>query len=105
MTQFAVPEPVKGFRFDDDHLMSCFDFALPQIIETYASHFTTAFGLSQEIADRIRILCEYTIKGGKKNRGMLVVIGTRDLCQAKGVEFESKLSFSLALGWCIEIVE
>lgn len=90
---------------DDKLLRQLFMDAFPHMIKSFCDFLAADYGLDNpEYVNRVQRLLEYTCIGGKYNRGMLIVSGTKDLCVVKGLDIQEKLGASIILGWCVEIV-
>jgi len=51
----------------------------------------------------VKDMLDYNVKGGKMNRGLMVVVSGEELLRAKGVRVTSDMLSKLAvLGWCVE---
>ena len=96
--------------------------AQPTLQETFVSlqpelnsvmtNFVQQFGLPTFVSDRVCHLVDYTVSGGKMNRGMFVLqVGTmlieaNNLGKDKEPEWHNRMTKFLAVaGWCIELMQ
>jgi len=55
--------------------------------------------------ERLTRMLDYTVPGGKYNRGLLVLWTAIDTCKMKGLNFGSVEKKAVVLAWCVEILQ
>ncbi|XP_070566291.1 farnesyl pyrophosphate synthase-like [Ptychodera flava] len=59
----------------------------------------------QDAIDRFKIVLDYNVPFGKKNRGLTVVASYRALARPEDLENEDCLKRVMAVGWCVELFQ
>jgi len=89
---------------DDLALKREFFHVFPQLVDVFVESLVSEYGLTREVQDRTSRMIHYNVSGGKCNRGLSVLIGTRDLCREKKLDFADRIASAAVLGWAIEFV-
>jgi len=90
---------------DDLALKREFFHVFPQLVDVFVESLVSEYGLTREVQDRTSRMIHYNVSGGKCNRGLSVLIGTRDLCREKKLDFADRIASAAVLGWAIEFLQ
>jgi len=74
-----------------------------KLLEEAVSDLPTSFEMPQKEVEWVRKMLDYNVKGGKMNRGLMVVVSGDLILKSQGRAVDSEMLTKLAvLGWCIE---
>ena len=97
---FTVPKHLKAA--DKDLFEDVFEIICKEIIADLAP----VYEMPAEAIDYIQRMLEYTVAGGKMNRGLALMSVQATLAKSKGRKLSDRERMqSAALGWCIEFLQ
>lgn len=80
-----------------------FEAVCDMMIEEICGELTPGYEMPQGEVDWVRRMLNYNVRGGKMNRGLMVVESGIQILEAKGLPATNDQTVRLAiLGWCIE---
>lgn len=83
-----------------------FKDAFDRILNEIINDLSTAYEMPAENIDWVRRMINYTVSGGKMNRGLALMSVQTEFAKAKGITLSNKeRTQSAALGWCIEFLQ
>ncbi|GAB5355169.1 hypothetical protein AAMO2058_000183000 [Amorphochlora amoebiformis] len=71
----------------------------------FVDYVATTYEWPDVGVDRMTRMLDYTVPGGKYNRGLLCIWTAIDTCKMKGIEFATVEKQSIVLAWCVEILQ
>ena len=99
-TDFDVP---KNLPEDDKKL---FEECLTKFTEELVADMPTVYEMPSEAVEWVHNMVNYTVAGGKMNRGLAVMAVQKILAESKGQKLSDRERIqSAALGWCIEFLQ
>jgi len=97
---FEIPDSISS----DDKIF--FDAMFTQICKEIVADLPTIYELPNEAVRWTERMLDYTVAGGKMNRGLALMAVQQTLAKAKGQELSKKERCqSAALGWCVEFLQ
>jgi len=99
-TDFSVPKVVPAK--DQDLFLHAFDIICNEIIED----LDPVYEMPDEAVGYVKRMLDYTVAGGKMNRGLALMSVQATLAKASGRKLSDRERVqSAALGWCIEFLQ
>eukprot|EP00756_Hemistasia_phaeocysticola_P006864 Hpha_TRINITY_DN14027_c0_g1::TRINITY_DN14027_c0_g1_i1::g.43986::m.43986/K00787/FDPS; farnesyl diphosphate synthase len=103
---YPKPPPLRFGAFDLGDKKSSFEAVGRALIEQVVGFCASAYELPQREQKWLEELQEYTVLGGKMNRGLMVVESGLACFRAKGLEVSNADVVRFAvLGWCVEWIQ
>merc|ERR1719453_482259 len=98
--EFEVPAELPE---DDKEL---FEECLTKFTDELVADMPTVYEMPSEAVEWVHRMVNYTVAGGKMNRGLAVMAVQKILAESKGQKLSGKERVqSAALGWCIEFLQ
>jgi len=89
-TKVARPEMEKHFK---------------TLAAQFVEHIKNSYEWPKIGVERLEKMLDYTVPGGKYNRGLLALWTAIDTCEMKGIEFAAVEQKVIVLAWCVEILQ
>jgi farnesyl diphosphate synthase len=98
-----VPRKAHGFPSYDKANPRAWFLEICDVLINEVQEELNLFDLPQYERDWVKTMLDYNCKGGKLNRGLMVVESARELFKHKGLEVtDVEMARFAVLGWCIE---
>merc|ERR1719162_1126511 len=100
----SIENPRKNYpSYDPENEKASFERICDRLVEESVAEFSERCEMPEREVEWVRKMLDYNVKGGKMNRGLMVVASGEEILKANGCEVDSEIRTKLAvLGWCIE---
>jgi farnesyl diphosphate synthase len=89
---------------DDDKVL--FELLFDRFCDEIIADLPTIYEMPDEAVEWVKNMLQYTVAGGKMNRGLAAMRVQKDFTEASGRKLSDKQRIqSAALGWCIEFLQ
>jgi len=78
---------------------------LKEFSAAFVKHIQDSYEWPSVGVERLHKMLDYTVPGGKYNRGLLCIWTAIDTCKMRGIDFAAIERKAVILAWCVEILQ